>query len=138
MLFNCHIFVEVAINFPLQINHQWCASIEWHVNVAVLSCHSQTMHQILNGTVLLCKSFLPTWKWLSGLIRFGLVALRRSWRVLVKWVTWHFHCIAHFCRFLLWLVVWRRNSSVAFIYSIMWTPFLILFYFFFSLCLYYW
>uniref|UniRef100_A0A2P2IQ83 Uncharacterized protein n=1 Tax=Rhizophora mucronata TaxID=61149 RepID=A0A2P2IQ83_RHIMU len=42
------------------------------------------MFLIQKGTVLWFRISLPRWRQLSGLIRFGLVAQKRSWMVLVK------------------------------------------------------
>lgn len=85
-------FLEVHFLLYILVNKIVCPLENEHVqylqcdvfHMAVLLSLFQTMPLIQRRTVLQYSSSLPVWKQLSGLIHFGLVAQRRSWRVLVK------------------------------------------------------
>ena len=55
-----------------------------HFILAALLCHFQIMLLTLKGIVLPSKNSLPKWRDLSELIRFGLVARKKNWKVLVR------------------------------------------------------
>ena len=66
-----------------------------HFISAALLCHFRIMLPILKGIVLLSKNSLPKWRELSELIHFGLVARKKSWKVLVRWVHYFWACEAN-------------------------------------------
>lgn len=111
-------------------NAQWQCSEGYISCIAVSLFHFQIMLLIQKETVLQCRSSLPIWRLHLELIHFGLVAQKRSWRVLVKWVMKHLspsvtlnacvvykHSSAFFFSLYLYLNRWMHLAAYACVFT---------------------